>query len=438
MEARDTIGGHGYPGDATACNPGAAYAGPGDGNTERHDGRSPGLALAAWRGKTGRVCDPGGHERAADTRMRPGMQCLLEALRGQAGLRPVDADEWRQALELAEGEHVLPLMVSRLQQSGVVLPDSTRELVEQAARDAAIAAFLWSSELKSLLRTFYAAEIPVIPLKGPSLAERFYGSATTRVCRDLDLLVQLDDIPRAEVVLARLGFLAGDRHDDYDHKWMRGTIKVELHFDVANPLEFNFDVAGAWERARRGSFAGEPAWMLAAEDEIFYLCLHGVRHRFDRLSLTVDISLAARSLADAIGNTLHLRPQLVGLAPLIVLGCALATHLDPRHPPPFRIAVPVKHRLTMEDLASKLWDISLSTASLSLGWWSMHSFYLSTEVRPFHRLLRRVQHLRVVATRLIGPDFVFASRFGLHRRWQVWLLRPMRLLLRRKRRFINE
>ena len=38
--------------------------------------------------------------------------------------------------------------------------------------------------------------------------------------------------------------------------------------------------------------------------------------------------------------------------------------------------------------------------------------------------------LRILLTRLIDEDFVFARRFNLNRNWQVRLLRPIRLLVK--------
>ena len=44
-------------------------------------------------------------------------------------------------------------------------------------------------------------------------------------------------------------------------------------------------------RSYRVSPANEPG-NLAEQDEILFLALHGVRHRFDRLSLVLDLALA--------------------------------------------------------------------------------------------------------------------------------------------------
>jgi len=347
------------------------------------------------------------------------MQCVLEVLRGQAGSRIVDEAEWTSALDLAREEHVEPMVVERLLQSGVPLPDAVLERVLAARRDATITAFFWSSQLTSLLKEFAEAGIDLIPLKGPSLAERVYGGAALRACRDLDLLVRKSDYAAAESLLTRLGFTAAARPDDYHRQWGRATATVELHFDVENPLAIDFQIADAWERSRPNLFNGRPCRLLAPEDELLFLCIHGVRHRFERLSLTLDIAMALSRMPGISPRT--------DLDRLIQLGSAMARHLNPE----LNVTVAIAQ---MQQLADQLWGELMQAPQPTLDWQMQHAFYLETELTSASRLRRRMAHLRIALTRLIEPDFAFAARFGMQRPWQVWLLRPIRLVFARTRK----
>ena len=66
-------------------------------------------------------------------------------------------------------------------------------------------------------------------------------------------------------------------------------------------------------------------------------------------------------------------------------------------------------------------------------WRAKHDFYLMMETRPLRRFLRLLRHLRILLTRLIDDDFAFAERFRLRQPWQVWLLRPVRILFQIRR-----
>jgi hypothetical protein len=361
--------------------------------------------------------------------MRPGMKCLLQLLRGQSGERVCDEAELRAMLTLAEEEHLLPYAAGRLRALRSSLTPAISGQLDRIEREAAISSFYWCAELKSVLRAFRQQEIRVVSLKGPVLAERLYGNAALRGCRDLDLLVGRADLTRAEDRLRAIGFVPGTG-DDYHRLWSRATTTVELHHDVENPLAFNFEVAGAIERARPVEFQGEGCWQLAPEDELLFLCLHGVRHRFEQLSLILDLELAFQRLA---GPEWHPRPEVAGLDCLITLGRAMAGHLRSETAAGLPLAGSARQRRHLEKLADRLWSRLLNQVSEPLDWRALHAFYLEIELAGWPRMSRRIRHLRILAGRTIGPDFEFAARLRLHRDWQVRLLRPLRLLSNLKR-----
>ncbi len=343
------------------------------------------------------------------------MQPLLAVLRNEA----VDADELDAALTLAEQEHVLPWTIARLRANAVTLPAEIERRVVEAERSAAIAAFYWTSELKGLLRAFGEAAVAVIPLKGPCLAERLYGGAELRSNRDLDLLVRADDLARAKNLLSTQGFTPTAHPDDYHQPWLRGSTVVELHHNVENPLAFDFEIEGAWAGAETAVFKEVPILRLAAADELLFLCLHGVRHRFDRMSLVLDLKLAFAQL-----DTAQSRPRNGDLRNVLYLGCAMARRLDAT------VCPGPKPDEQLDRLADRLWDRLMTQRAATLDWEAAHAFYLEMERPGVARMRRRVRHWRILATRVIEPDYVFAARFGLSRRWQATLLRPLRLLLR--------
>ncbi len=361
------------------------------------------------------------------------MQCLLDILRGQAFDRAIDQAEWEVVFALAEEESVLPWVAASLRARQGDLPPAILSRLETIERDAALAAFYWSSELKGVLRAFGQSSLCVVLLKGPSLAERLYGERSLRVSRDLDLLVSRADLPRAESILAAIGFVAAPYPDDYHRAWYRGTTTVELHHDVENPLAFDFDVASALRQAHSSVFQGQPCRLLVPEDELVFLCVHAVRHRFERLSLIVDLQLAFEKLA---GNAeeWRFRQEVAGLSGVITLGLAMARRLQPKMRVPELFREMEGSDRHLERLADRLWNRLLSQVSEALDWRSVHAFYVEMERPGSPRLRRRVRHLWILVGRVIQPDYAFAAQFGMHRGWQAWMLRPLRLLSQLVRR----
>jgi hypothetical protein len=351
------------------------------------------------------------------------MQGLLELLREHRVDLSRDQPEWEQVLALAEEEHILPWTVSLCARQTSVAP-GLRSRLDTIARDGAFAAFYWSSELKAILRAFDQQNIVVVPLKGPFLAERLYGATALRVNYDLDLLVSKHDLARAEAVFAALGYTP-DTPDDYHRPWHRGGTTVELHHDVENPLAFNFHIARVLERIQPAVFLGQHCWQLAPGDELLFLCLHGIRHRFERLSLVVDLCLAFEKLS--VSEVVPPQPEVTERTSLLALGLAMARRLRPETNTPLCFNASSAQIEHLEGLADRLWQRLLSQPPEPLDWRALHSFYLELEL-PGHRMRRRWRHLQILFTRVVKPDYEFAAGFRCTRPWQVRLLRPVRLL----------
>jgi Uncharacterised nucleotidyltransferase len=359
--------------------------------------------------------------------MKPGMECVLHVLRGESIRPDITCSEWHNAFHVAEQEKVMPFFATRLRQCSAALPESIQEDLSRAEREIALSSFWWTSELRGILQAFAAESIPVIPLKGPMLAKRIYGGTNLRVSSDLDLLIRPAEIDAAGSVLKMLGFVAEPRPNDYEYSWRRGTTLIELHFDVENPLVFNFDIAAAWTRARRIDFLGQPVWQFAPSDELLFVCLHGVRHCFERLSHVLDIVCALNCLAPEIDPKFYKSGNAARLRPMIALGRAMAMHLDPRCNPAPEIQVPPKTAAHLEKLADRQWTAMLEAPSPCFKG-RKHRLYMETEVTVRGRLLRAATFLYYLATRLTNFDFDFAAGYGVHKPALVWIVRQLRLL----------
>lgn len=360
--------------------------------------------------------------------MRSGMQLLLELLRGQARTTDVSETEWMEVLSLAEQESVLPWAAACLRRAVADPTPGLAERLRQIDRSAQIATFWWASVLKSTLADFHRRGIPVICLKGPWLAERLYGDAALRSCRDLDLLVHRSDISAAEGLLDDVGFVPRERRDDYHRAWHRNGIVIELHHNVENPLAFDFAVEAAWNRSQLSQFRGIPARLLAPEDELLFLCLHGTRHRFERLRHILDLQFAFGRLP---------LPRRLGqrrdseFENVVALAAMLLSRMNPEIPVAQEIDGRLgRNRERLQGIADEIWQERMNGAAAELNWETQHRFYLEIENPGGRRILRRARHGWILVTRLIETDFAFAERFNLRRKWQVWLLRPIRLLLK--------
>jgi hypothetical protein len=194
-----------------------------------------------------------------------------------------------------------------------------------------------SAELAATLQLLARYGIPVIPLKGPLLAQRLFSDIGLRQFNDLDILVREEDRGPARELLLANGFrlaapvaTTGSRPDSLVSP--AGDLSFELHWRLLpERCEFRLDTDYVWRRAREVSFFGNRALTLCDEDLLLYAAAHGTKHLWQRLSWLCDIAeiLACdpvidwgrlRLLAEAIGVvrmtwlTLRLVSTLLGAA----------------------------------------------------------------------------------------------------------------------------
>jgi hypothetical protein len=191
--------------------------------------------------------------------LRPGMEPLLGILRGSE--MPFDADvDWNKVLNLAEEQHVLPIVARYLRDADGSLTQEVEERVTRIEQECAQAAFWWTAELKGVLQQFQAGGIDTILLKGPFFAERIYGSARLRVSSDLDVLVRGTQLHQARTLLAKLGFELTQQDNGHHESRVRGTTALELHYDVAPRSLFDFHIETAWSNALPASLRDSPCF----------------------------------------------------------------------------------------------------------------------------------------------------------------------------------
>jgi hypothetical protein len=356
--------------------------------------------------------------------MRQGMECLLAVLRGQTGDLCFDDSAWSSLLRVAGEENVLPLVADRLHNSPINFTSEQSARIAEIQRKAQFSSFIWVETLKTVLSAFHRGEITVVPLKGPVLAKRLYDDVALRAYADLDLLVRSYDLLTAEHALADLGFKATGRGDDYHRSWVRNSIHLELHHNIDHPLAFDFDVNKAWHRVQCSEYAGIPIKLLSPADELTYLCVHAVRHRFDRLCLLVDLGLAFRMFPLRQASA----PPSPAIGNILTLAWLMASRLDPDIPALADGLTTAAERVRLTKLADGVWQELMDGPAELLDWKSQHRFFLEVESPGRSRLVRRWRHLCILGSRLIDLDYEFAARFHLYRPWQARLLRPVRIV----------
>jgi hypothetical protein len=188
------------------------------------------------------------------------------------------------------------------------VPDCFLKQLQAAFRAHAVGSFILLREMLHLLDRFEADGITVVPFKGQALAASIYGSALLRQAGDLDFIVHPREMHRAMALLRSLRYTSlvesaapeeAERHrSPFHHSFQRENprVKVELHWRFApDHFPFALDLTPLWERLDSFLLEGTRVLTLPPEELLLSLCVHGARHRWERLIWVCDIAALIHS-----------------------------------------------------------------------------------------------------------------------------------------------
>ncbi len=159
-----------------------------------------------------------------------------------------------------------------------------------------------TGELAGILRAFDGESMRVISYKGPALAWLAYGDLGSREFGDLDLLIERDSFSKAFDLMTKLGYEA--EIDLEAGSWSAFTattnvlawwhpskeVSVELHWELSPwylPFPIGFD--NLYGRRQLSYPGGREVETLSTEDLLVFLCLHGAKHGWERMSWIIDL-----------------------------------------------------------------------------------------------------------------------------------------------------
>lgn len=346
---------------------------------------------------------------------------LITCLRGLPYLVPEDTD-WKVLLDLARENGVLLLAHRSLLAMGADIPGFFRD----AAWECQTFAERLAQELEVLLQGFRDLHIEVIPFKGPALASALYGDVALRSSNDLDLLVSGDDFLRCKASLLDRGFLEVGTPGDYHGRFVRGEFLVELHFELASPLDFPVDIDHIWGRSLPHAFRGQPVRALSDADLVLYLCCHGLKHGFSRLIWIMDVARALHGWRPDAYVQLVRQARRQGLEPYLLIGCEVVRAMFPQQLPEAMDAATAASPKAVERARRAAARLFSENREVVLN--DHRGLYLQAEPNPLKRWRYRLRYLTPV--RYLTPtysDYRWARRHHIQPGLMI-VVRPFRLL----------
>jgi hypothetical protein len=248
---------------------------------------------------------------------------------------------WDILLELAQRHAVVPLVDQRLSRfpPGTVPPDVVNSL-RTASQAGAVGSLQLSGSLVAAQRVLAAAGVDAMPFKGPTLATLLYASLSLRQYQDLDILVHPGSVESSRQALMAIGYLpvleySEDQRDSvklsgHHEQFVNAADEttIELHWTLNNrSLTHDSFEHQWWENRQTVSIGGAAMRTLGPEQLILYLCMHGGKHSWARLSWLCDFQRALRKFPDADWNRIWALAAENGAARMVRIGLALVDEL---------------------------------------------------------------------------------------------------------------
>ena len=199
-----------------------------------------------------------------------------------------------------------------------------------------------SQELLRLLALLEAHNIPAVAFKGPTLAVLAYGSLARRQFGDLDILVAETDFLRAQTLLLEDGYLRGyksaslddteaqdlaimKRWGEYPLRHPEGLVTVDLHGRLIGGefplLSANFE--SFWENRVPITVLNTSLQSFCPEDMLIYLCIHGAKDFWKKLSWVCDIAALIETYPSMNWSRLIQQAQHLECEQMLLLGLSL-------------------------------------------------------------------------------------------------------------------
>ncbi len=254
---------------------------------------------------------------------------------------------WDEVASLVQRHGVVGQFCTVMGKRGwISVPAETKVRLKNCRTRQAVRALGQVAELTRVGRLFSGAGIPLIPLKGVALSQELYGDPCVRSSCDLDILVKLEDVEKAEELLIHAGYrhelgfknlpesqkrhiISTFHHHEYIHD-ARG-VHIELHW--RSYLWSKEQVTALWDTGKSSTWLDAGLMQLSTEEEILFLDDHGARHGWPCLKWLSDIAMLMQNMTEDTWRSLYNRAAFFDLQRVVCQTAALLEWIYGIEPP---------------------------------------------------------------------------------------------------------
>jgi hypothetical protein len=233
---------------------------------------------------------------------------ITDELKIRIRKRVQESIDWSMVLDMAEYHGVVPLLYKSL--SAVtpdLVPGHALATLRQKAQVGSLLNQSLAKDLVDLCEAFEVQGVPVIPIKGATLAVLAYGDLALRDFTDLDLLIPKQSFSEARTIILSQGYerktTNGESRESHSHEGpyhvfikKRPISRVDLQWVMAHQhFTFWLDRPEFWRSRRPVMLKDKAVPGLSPEMLLIVLCVHGSKHAWELLKWVCDVAELLRS-----------------------------------------------------------------------------------------------------------------------------------------------
>lgn len=198
---------------------------------------------------------------------------------------------------------------------------------------------LMSAELIRIIQLLEKNSIEALAFKGPTLSQMAYGDITLRQYVDLDVLTRKKDIYKIDALLKAEGYerllnitpVQEKVYIQYAHDIGLIHPKKGIHFEMHwsfldEDYPMQVDLEDFWKETQEVKLNGHPVPTFSNENLLYYLCIHGSKHLWERIEWIKDLDLMIRNETIDWGIFIT-KTEGSGFEKMVYLGLSLSASL---------------------------------------------------------------------------------------------------------------
>ena len=311
--------------------------------------------------------------------------------------------DWDYVLERARYHGILPLLDQQFQHiETAAIPPAILETIRTNFQENFQHNLRLTLELLKLSRLFETRSIPMMSFKGAVLAQSAYGNLGLRQFLDIDILVPEADVALTSKLLVSQGyqpqFTLTEKQQVmhvklHSEQWFwheEKQICIDLHWSILRRhYSFTPTEKILWSQIDRVDFAQQSVATLSPEHLLLFLCAHGSKHSWSRLSWICDVAELLRVNRSLNWEYIYSLAGKFGTERMLYLGLYLAHYLLSAELPPSALAkcdLDPKLPILAAEIHNSLFPLEISPADPNAPDMYHEGIYRQTMVATVDRL----------------------------------------------------